>query len=288
VLAHKQQVIVRLVLVFVTWLHISRGISQEAAVIALKVLAIILDLTWKLAIRATFETFDDHAYLGLPIPKDIRTAVHRLSIDPVIMHKVACPKCFAPYVLNPLPERCTWCKTARSKACGEPLWTTHQTRKGPINVPRRLYSTQSFEAWLEFFLSQPGIEDLISKSYQEHPMSATMHGIYDSPAWRSLGEFTTTHGNLTFAIFVDWFNPFMNKIAGKQASIGVVMLVCLNLPSELRLKVENTFFLGLFPGPREPDVVTVSHVSDPVISQLVNLWTGKVIRSYKFPNGHLR
>jgi len=60
-----------------------------------------------------------------------------------------------------------------------------------------------------------------------------MHDIWDSPAWQSLEGFTITHGNLTFSFFIDWFNPFTNKIAGKTVSCGAIMMFCLNLPYAL-------------------------------------------------------
>jgi hypothetical protein len=76
-----------------------------------------------------------------------------------------------------------------------------------------------------------------------------MSSIWDSPAWRSLGSFTTTPGNLTFSYFIDWFNPLTNKIAGKIVSCGAIMMFCLNLPPDLRHLPENTFFAGITPPP---------------------------------------
>ena len=70
-------------------------------------------------------------------------------------------------------------------------------------VPCTLYSTQDLTSWLEFFLCQPGIEDLIDQSYAHQPSGRIMHSIWDSPAWRSLGSFTTTPGNLTFSYYID-------------------------------------------------------------------------------------
>jgi hypothetical protein len=159
---------------------------------------------------------------------------------------------------------------------------------GPRLVPRRLYSTQDFKSWLEFFLSRPGIEDLINKSYAHRPTSDTMHSIWDSPSWRSLGAFTTTSNNLTFSYYIDWFNPFTNKISGKTASCGAIILVCLNLPYELQHLAENSFFAGITPPPHEPTVVTITAVSDPVIDQFIEMWNGAKIKTYHHPEGVIK
>jgi hypothetical protein len=112
-----------------------------------------------------------------------------------------------------------------------------------------------------------------------------MRTIWDSPAWRSLGSFTTTRGNLTFAYFIDWFNPLLNKTAGKTVSCGAIMLICLNLPYELQHLVENTFFAGITPPPKEPSVTTITAVSDPIVDRLQALFHGKIIRTRRHPEG---
>jgi hypothetical protein len=112
-----------------------------------------------------------------------------------------------------------------------------------------------------------------------------MHTIWDSPAWYSLGSFTTTRNNLTFAYFIDWFNPLLNKTAGKTVSCGVIMLVCLNLPYELQHLVENTFFAGITPPPKEPSVTTITAVSDPIVDCLQALFHGKSFRTHRHPEG---
>ena len=109
--------------------------------------------------------------------------------------------------------------------------------------------------------------------------------IWDSPAWYSLGSFTTTRNNLTFAYFIDWFNPLLNKTAGKTVSCGVIMLICLNLPYELQYLVENTFFAGITPPPKEPSVITITAVSDPIVDCLQALFHGKSFRTHRHPEG---
>ena len=63
---------------------------------------------------------------------------------------------------------------------------------------------------------------------------------------------------------MDFFNPLGNKQAGKKKSVGMISLVCLNLPIELRYLPENMFLLGVIPGPKEPPLACCNHYLTPV------------------------
>jgi hypothetical protein len=112
-----------------------------------------------------------------------------------------------------------------------------------------------------------------------------MYNIWDSPAWKSLGSFTTTPGNLTFSYYIDWYNPLTNKISGKIISCGAIMMFCLNLPLELQYLPENIFFAGITPPPKEPTVTTITSLSDPIIKQLEKMWSGKIIHTFYHKEG---
>ena len=97
-----------------------------------------------------------------------------------------------------------------------------------------------------------------------------MCSIWDTPAWQSLGGFCTTPGNLTFSYYIDWFNPYLNKIAGKHASCGAIVLFCLNLPDEMQRLPENVFFSGITPPPKELNVdsETIDALVEPIVARL--------------------
>ena len=100
-------------------------------------------------------------------PEDSQTAISHLGIDPVICRTLCCPTCLT---LHP-PDAVT-CMTKvsnQSKACNTDLWTTHMTADGPRSTAKRHFYTQSLHEWLKFFLSRPGIEELIDQSYQHTP-----------------------------------------------------------------------------------------------------------------------
>jgi hypothetical protein len=102
------------------------------------------------------------------------------------------------------------------------------------------------------------IEDSLHKTYHyciNHPpaaFDANINDIQGSPAWNDILGFFLSPYHLLFGIYVDWFNPYTNKIAGKllernytliqlivfhigkKVSCGAILLYCWNLPFNLR------------------------------------------------------
>ena len=62
-------------------------------------------------------------------------------------------------------------------------------------------------------------------------------------------------------------------------------MFCLNLPYEQQHLIENTFFAGITPKPKEPNVVTITAISDPVVDHLDAMWHGKTICTHCHPGG---
>ncbi|PPQ92325.1 hypothetical protein CVT25_008507 [Psilocybe cyanescens] len=116
-----------------------------------------------------------------------------------------------------------------------------------------------------------------------------MCDIQDSPGWRSLYNSFPSPCNLQFGLYVDWFNPFTNKIAGKTSSCGAIVLYCLNLPPELHYRPENTFIIGLSPPPKAPDMITICHLLESVIASIgeLGIFPGIKIPTFCFPFGVL-
>ena len=116
-----------------------------------------------------------------------------------------------------MPERCT---TKVSKklhiSCKAELWRTQYFGKEPKHVPKTTFNTQKFESWLEWVLSQKSTEDHLAKAYQRHAApdgEEEMSDLQDSLWWKELKNLGDKY-NLVFELYIDWFNPQSNKLAG--------------------------------------------------------------------------
>ena len=78
-------------------------------------------------------------------------------------------------------------------------------------------------------------------------------------------------GRYVFSVSVDFFNPLSNKQAGKKVSVGLITLVCLNLPPHLRYKPENIFLAGVIPGPNEPRGTAINHFLRPLVNHFMKM-----------------
>ncbi|MBW0583985.1 hypothetical protein O181_123700 [Austropuccinia psidii MF-1] len=58
------------------------------------------------------------------------------------------------------------------------------------------------------------------------------------------------------------------------ASIGPIMLLCLNLPPSETLKPENVYVSAIIPGAKEPTALQLNYLIMPLIKDLKGLWQG--------------
>ncbi|MBW0492035.1 hypothetical protein O181_031750 [Austropuccinia psidii MF-1] len=123
------------------------------------------------------------------------------------------------------------------------------------------------------------------KNLHQHQQSQTPKGslkcdIWDGLVWRRFTGTRNIHdppfisipGALACYIYVEWLNT--HQMSTQLASIGPIMLICLNLPSSERLKPENVYVSGIIPGPKEPVALQLNYLSMPLIKELKELWQG--------------
>lgn len=221
--------IVDLACFLIAWLALKGGASRETARIMAKAIQYILALTVMKFYRV-FHFFNiDYDPLTINIPAGIATIYRQYDfLEPHIISTVACPTCHKQYPNNTgvkIPSKCTWRKNPlRRPECGTPLYKTRVTTNGTLmETPNLYFSTQSFTSWLRFFLGRAEIDKELHKTFITQATSVAnppniMQQIYDTPAWRSFQDYIKTAYHLVFALYIDWFNPYTNKIAGMSFS----------------------------------------------------------------------
>ncbi|MBW0469316.1 hypothetical protein O181_009031 [Austropuccinia psidii MF-1] len=288
----------RLMLFFIAWLYVVGGMSRDKCQVARRYLISIINLARRL---------NNENYTQPQIPQDVRTVVKKFDLMPQLHQYVCCPKCYSSYDIETAPLECQYKNFPTSLPCGVFLFhpirftrplphikriSMHYSRPQRNHQKRRpfsLYVTQDFTNWLRWFVPQAekSIEDW------KEALITTSNDIHDyqqSPAWEALYPQLQQNPNsttlkLAFSLFTDWFNPLSNKASGKQVSLGVLALNCLNLPPTSRWKTNNTFLSGLVPEPSQPNMVTINNILTIFIDEIALLDSGIIIQTPQYPNG---
>lgn len=239
------------------------------------------------------------------IPTELSTALKRLDIHPDLIYYASCPKCFAIYPPTSdqsgklsYPTICTHHETPASPQCNEPLLRTQRDQGGSGGAPRACYAFQPFESWLGRLLSRDGLEDVMEQSWKQVPRRGRFwDDIWQTPFLKSLqgpdnkplSQVAPGEARLMFSLFVDWLNPNGNKASGKNNSVGVIYMACLNLPKHLRFLPENIYLAGVIPGPKGPSLSQVNHFLRPLVDSLMTFWNPGTFfsRTAKYTCGRL-
>lgn len=209
-----------MVCALVLWLHIRASMSRSVANKVLQAIQLIISITLHLIETSLLLSGITVKLSSIALPSDIRTAYRLQCTEPKIIRTACCPQCFSLFPGPDIPLLCQWKASPRSRPCNTDLWTIQNTQHGPKQVPKCLYSTQCFDTWLRIFLSRKTIEDSLEWTFNHRfdhhhaAFGAEMHDLQDSPAWRDLHGFLNSPYHLVFGIYIDWFNPYTNKIAG--------------------------------------------------------------------------
>jgi len=283
-------------------MHIVSGLSLNDCNLLLFSLRLLIDLMVE----------DFHAakgqgkYLALSVPKDARTAVRRLALDPSYKSFICCPKCSSCYP-DSGPDSlgyCAWKCTLTNVPtpvqetcqCGCPLRKTRNVRSHEYDIPVRRFLYHDFNEWLGEMLCRPGMEDMMDRDYSQSP-SGIMGDIWDAPGLYEISDpnghpfirqcHADNEGCYLFSFNMDGFNPFQLKQAGRSASVMGLYMVCLNLPPNERFKTENMFLAGIIPGPKEPSMQEINHFLKPLVNDLLESYVNGVRykRTWKYPDG---
>lgn len=242
-------------------------------------------------------------------PVDPRSAAAQFHVEGKSVVYAVCPnpKCHCTYKptfdgdspIAQYPRLCNHREFVTGRRCKERLTKPRVVMGVELQVPIKTFVSFDFKDWVAGLTSRPGFEKQMDSAWAGAAPNATdadLHDIFDGAFLRGFQGPDGKHfgiggneGRYVFSLCVDFFNPYTNKQAGKKASIGIISLVCLNLPPDLRYKPENMFLAGIIPGPQEPPLTATNHYLRPLIDDLLDFWMPGVrfSRTHLCPNGRL-
>ena len=267
------------------------GVSRRGGSFMLSILKYIIQLCFMREVSNPESLSPHDKKLLSGFPADPRSIEAKFHLEGKHTIYAVCPNeaCHATYKPtfqddSPIPIYPTRCTQSRfGKVCKEFLLRPRDIERQVISKPIKPFVYFDFKDWVGSLLARPGFEDKMDSAWNTSasgdPTIDRMHDIFDGEMLRDFNGPDGKHfsvggeeGRYVFSLCVDFFNPLSNKQAGKKASVGLISLVCLNLPPELRYKPENMFLAGVIPGPHEPPLNALNHYLTPLIDDFLDFW----------------
>ena len=75
-------------------------------------------------------------------------------------------------------------------------------------------------------------------------------------------------GRYLFSLNVNFFNIEGMCIHGAKISVGLISMVCLDLPPEICYKPEYMYVAGIVAGPNQPSLTDLNPYIEPLVDQM--------------------
>lgn len=171
-------------------------------------------------------------------------------------------------------KNCFYKYLPRSKSCGKALLKEVISSKGKKKLyPHLMFCYCNLISSLQkLVLRHRFIEQC--ESTRSQLSASNLSDVYDGKIWKEFQTFDgqaflSSRNNYGLLLNIDWLQPFEHI----TYSVGVIILVVLNLPRSVRFKRENVILFGLIPGPSEPSLT----VNTYLVSDLLSLWDGVLL-----------
>ena len=266
------------------------GVSRRGCAFLLSMVNYIIQLT---ILRLGPNLSQQDEKLLADMPADVRGVEARFNLKGAHTIFAVCPNtdCHAHYKPSfkngsPIPiypEICSHKEFKGGDSCGTKLLRPRNINGVTVKMPIKQFVGFSFKHWLAGLLSRPGFEKKMDSSWESCKTGFTPGEMHDAIDGEMLQNFNGPDGKhfsiggedgwYVFSLGLDFFNPGGNKQAGKKKSVGMVSLVCLNLPIDIQNQPENMFLYGVIPGPNEPPLACLNHYLTYLVDELNDFWS---------------
>ncbi|KAI5895820.1 uncharacterized protein SCHCODRAFT_02495587 [Schizophyllum commune H4-8] len=226
-------------------------------------------------------------------PIDVRTVEKRVNLGIRTIPFAVCPSCRCTYEPSYVPPSS---KPLYPAICREDTGDEAETETlcgtglvDETGSPKEIFEYYPFFDWFGRFIALPGIESLgdrfCERIDKQQAIPAEKRGVEDGSLIRSLpapggnGRLFVAHRGSEkrwlFALHVDFFNAEGNRLRGRTASTGHIVMTCLNLPLHMRNDDAYKYLAGVIRGPHEPSAKEgqIRHYIRPLIQDMKLTYT---------------
>lgn len=146
--------------------------------------------------------------------------------------------------------------------------------------PFKEYCYKSIKGSLASFVARKKFEDSCESWRFRQRDDDILNDIYDGNIWKKFQQnnFFNSNGEYGLILNVDWFQPFKHV----KYSIGVIYLVVLNLPRQIRFRPENVILVGVIP--HFKPLPAIDTYIKPLVDELIEAWSpGFFLTSFTSP-----
>ncbi|KAG8685509.1 hypothetical protein FRC09_014699 [Ceratobasidium sp. 395] len=217
-------------IVLVAIIHCMMGVARDHCNLILKCLRCILRTAANMQNTRAQIFASNHID---PIPTTLPTALNYLSLQDGLDFYVVCPSCDTLYKednATEIPGKCSFVNLD-GLLCDAELYTEHYRGNYTWKTPLRRFSHEPLESWLARFLARPDIEDMLESTCplcQEtcsDVWGAWYMSNFPGGGEKNFFQCSANELRLSFLVYHDFFNPYTNKIAGKQRSVGIIIVM---------------------------------------------------------------
>ncbi len=185
-----------------------------------------------------------------------------LSSDKLFIRKAVCnkPDCCALYDLREIYSldwmfrKIPWTCSAPVYQCGEVVGTcgnalakvVYSSTRIRFIMPLKTFCQRSITSQIKQMLSRPDIEALLGIWRDDKTPETVRKDVYSGNVWRKMRDvwsYFKSDYEFGLTLNIDWFRP--HKASNK--SLGAMYMTVLNLPREIRCKLENVLLIGVMP-----------------------------------------
>lgn len=225
------------------------------------------------------------------MPQNVSAALSKFDLDSRTTIYAVCPTCHCIYkpafktdsAVRVYTEFCTNHPHPESAECGERL--LHRGSDG-METPIKPFVYHDFNDYLAGLLSHADLEDAMDRSCDtlmeelKRPPTTYVRDIWQAeflrkmkgPDGKTLFVDRGVEGRYLFSLNVDFFNIEGMRIRGAKISVGLISMVCLDLPPEIRYKPEYMYVAGIVPGPNQPSLTDLNPYIEPLVDQMEQSW----------------